>query len=152
MARVSRSSSTRAYAGHSADFRHIFDIKELNLTEYARSFGLYKVVHENMTKSKWVDKRDTKKMEELKNKVVDANEGVATELFTKRLQKSKLKDLEREMKEAKLSGQADVSKIRGRMEETRKAVFTDERKIDQRRQGFERAKTNAKATALSEFM
>jgi Domain of unknown function (DUF4217) len=85
MARVARSSSTRAYAGHSADFRHIFDIKNLNLTEYARSFGIYKIVHENMTKSKWIDKRDHKKMEERANQGIDANEGVATELFTKRL-------------------------------------------------------------------
>lgn len=38
------------------------------------------------------------------------------------------------------------------MEQVRKAVFTDERRIEQRKQGFERAKTNAKATALSEFM
>jgi hypothetical protein len=83
-----------------------------------------------MTKSKWVDKRDTKKMEEMKNRVVDANEGVATELFTKRLQKSKLKDLEKELKEAQYSNSADVQKIRGRLEETRKAVFTDERKLD----------------------
>lgn len=85
MARVARSSSTRAYAGHSAEFRHIFDIKNLNLTEYARSFGIYKIVHENMTKSKWIDKRDHKKMEERANQPVDANEGQATELFTKRL-------------------------------------------------------------------
>ena len=33
-----------------------------------------------------------------------------------------------------------------------KEVFTDERKLDQRKQGFERARTNAKATVLSEFM
>ena len=114
MARVARSSSTRAYAGHSADFRHIFEIKNLNLTEYARSFGIYKVVHENMTKSKWIDHRDTKKLEQRANTVVDANEGVATELFTKRLQKSKLKDLERELKEAqKTSNSAnEVAKIK----------------------------------------
>lgn len=42
MGSVARSSSTRAYAGHSAEMRHIFDLKNLNLTEYARSFGLYK--------------------------------------------------------------------------------------------------------------
>ena len=41
-AQIARSSSTRAYAGHSPDMRHIFDMKELNLTELARSFGLYK--------------------------------------------------------------------------------------------------------------
>ena len=75
MARVAKSSSTRAYSGHSAEFRHIFDIKNLNLTEYARSFGIYKVVHENMTKSKWIDKRDHKRLEEQANKQVDVNEG-----------------------------------------------------------------------------
>jgi len=42
MGQISRSSSTRAYAGHSAEMRHIFNIKNVNLTEYARSFGLYK--------------------------------------------------------------------------------------------------------------
>ena len=48
MAKTAQKSSTRAYAGHSASFRHIFDIQKLNLTEYARSFGLYKSVHEVM--------------------------------------------------------------------------------------------------------
>lgn len=136
MGRVARSSSTRAYAGHSADFRHIFDIKNLNLTEYARSFGIYKVVQETMQKSKWIDKRDHKRMEERANQQVDVNEGQASELFTKRLQKSKLKDLERELKEAMSSskgGSSEVAKIKGKMEQTRKAVFTDERKLEQRK-------------------
>jgi len=35
---------------------------------------------------------------------------------------------------------------------TRKEVFTDERKIEQRKQGFKKAKTNLKKTQLSEFM
>lgn len=42
LASTARSSSTRAYAGHAHEMRHIFDIKKLNLTEYARSFALYK--------------------------------------------------------------------------------------------------------------
>ena len=42
MGTTARSSSTRAYAGHSSEMRHIFEIKNMNLTEYARSFGLYK--------------------------------------------------------------------------------------------------------------
>lgn len=45
MGTVARSSSTRAYAGHSSEMRHIFEVKNLNLTEYARSFGLYKQVY-----------------------------------------------------------------------------------------------------------
>jgi len=44
LGRDARASSTRAYAGHSAELRHIFDLKQLNLTEYARSYGLYKLV------------------------------------------------------------------------------------------------------------
>lgn len=50
LARVAKNSSTRAYAGHCADFRHILNKGELNLTEYARSFGIYKVVHATMSK------------------------------------------------------------------------------------------------------
>jgi hypothetical protein len=38
------------------------------------------------------------------------------------------------------------------MLDVRKAVFTDERRLEQRQKGFERAKTNVKATVLSEFM
>ena len=49
-ARVAKNSSSRAYAGHSAELRHIFDIANLNLTEYARAFGIYKVVHNSMPK------------------------------------------------------------------------------------------------------
>ena len=42
MAWVAKNSSTRAYAGHSSEMRHVFDIKKVNLTEFARSFALYK--------------------------------------------------------------------------------------------------------------
>ena len=45
MGQVARSSSTRAYVGHSSDMRAIFDKSKLNLTEYARSFGLYKQLY-----------------------------------------------------------------------------------------------------------
>ena len=51
LARVAKNSSTRAYAGHTAEFRSILNKAELNLTEYARSFGIYKVVHNTMGKS-----------------------------------------------------------------------------------------------------
>ena len=177
LARVARSSSTRAYAGHNAEFRHIFDLRNLNLTEYARSFGIYKVVHETMSRNKHQrpasESNDKKASGEIGKKrtaadaditnlaavpqqppAIDVNEGQASEMFTRRLQKSKIKDLERELREVQQSGGsfADVSKIKGKLAATRKEVFTDERKLDQRRQGFERAKNNLKATALSEFM
>jgi hypothetical protein len=42
MAQIAKNSSTRAYAGHAHDMRHVFEIKDLNLTEFARSFALYK--------------------------------------------------------------------------------------------------------------
>ena len=38
------------------------------------------------------------------------------------------------------------------MDYVKKEVFTDERKLEQRKKGFERAKFNVKATVLSEFM
>lgn len=39
--------------------RHIFDLKELNLTEYARSFGLYKQLYQTAKR----ERNDTKKMD-----------------------------------------------------------------------------------------
>ena len=72
-------------------------------------------------------------------------------MFTKRLQKSKLKELAKNLGDAIRNGQ-DATKIKGEMDRVRKAVFTDEKRVDQRKKGFERAKTNIKATALSEFM
>ena len=57
MAVVAKKSSTRAYAGHSSEMRHIFDIKKLNLTEYARSFGLYKQLYMAMKNEKREDKK-----------------------------------------------------------------------------------------------
>jgi len=39
--------------------KHIFDLKELNLTEYARSFGLYKQLYQTAKR----DKNDRKKFD-----------------------------------------------------------------------------------------
>jgi len=66
-----------------------------------------------------------------------------------------LKDLERDLRDAKEQNTPhDITKIKSRIEETRKAVFTDERKLEQRKQGFNRAgsKSNAKKAAMDEFM
>ena len=57
---TARNSSTRAYAGHSSEMRHIFDVKKMNLTEYARSFGLYKQLYLVNQKEKAI-KEDRKK-------------------------------------------------------------------------------------------
>ena len=74
-------------------------------------------------------------------------------MFTKRLQKSQLKDLDKNLADAIRTGK-DGAKIKVDIERVRKAVFTCEMKLSQRKQGFARAasKTNARATALSEFM
>lgn len=61
LARVAKNSSTRAYAGHCVEFRHVLNKAELNLTEYARSFGIYKVVHQTMPRSNLPPKEDKKK-------------------------------------------------------------------------------------------
>jgi hypothetical protein len=91
LAKIAQKSSTRAYAGHSASFRHIFDIQKLNLTEYARSFGLYKSVHEQMkTEAKQaLHKRPAKKnldeKEVLAKKEADVEVKEQGVLFTRRL-------------------------------------------------------------------
>jgi len=38
------------------------------------------------------------------------------------------------------------------MDRVKKAVYTDERRVDERKRGFEKARINIKKTALSEFM
>ena len=80
---------------------------------------------------------------------MDVNEGVASEMFTKRLQKSKLKELERDLHEAKPK---DQFKIKSQMDALKKAVFVDERRVEQRKAGFEFAKKNVRKEAMSEFM
>jgi len=62
-----------------------------------------------------------------------------------------LKELSVKLRDAGQSGE-ETWKIKQDMDRMKRAVFTDERKLSQRAQGFERAKSNAKATVLSEFM
>jgi hypothetical protein len=63
MAQIAKNSSTRAYTGHSAEVRHIFDINNLNLTEFVRAFGLYKDVAQKVTiSSNHPDKAKTAKL------------------------------------------------------------------------------------------
>ena len=117
LARVAKNSSTRAYAGHISEFRHVLNKTELNLTEYARSFGIYKVVHNTMSKSNLPPKESAKKQgtlgkrsredksAEAPSTAVEPTEEVdGSKLFTRRLQKSKLKELELKMREASSSG------------------------------------------------
>ena len=114
-ARVAKNSSSRAYAGHSADMRHIFNIANLNLTEYARAFGIYKVVHNTMPKfshgsskqkSTTLGKRprDNKAKEGAPKEAETATDQSDSKLFTKRLQKSKLKELSKNLGDAIRSG------------------------------------------------
>ena len=50
MARIAKNSSSRAYAGHMHPLKRVLALQSLNLTEYARSFGIYKAVHLSMPK------------------------------------------------------------------------------------------------------
>jgi len=117
MGQIARASSTRAYAGHSSEMKHIFDLKELNLTEYARSFGLYKQLYQTAKR----ERSDTKKMNKkelnsllllndketkMRSSVVidmdqvNLDEVIKTNqnLYSRRLQKSKIKDIEKELR------------------------------------------------------
>ena len=75
-----------------------------------------------------MDPLELAKQEEIqKNAAIEAKE--SSQLFTRRLQKSKLKELEMRMKSAAAEGQ-DTFKIKREMDSVRKQVFTDERKLD----------------------
>jgi hypothetical protein len=97
MAQISKNSSTRAYTGHSQEFRFIFDINNLNLTEFARAFGLYKDLAQKVTISskhheseKPSHKRKAKEGEKrtAKQELVAAGQE-ESKLYSKRLLKAK---------------------------------------------------------------
>lgn len=69
-------------------------------------------------------------------------------MFTRRLKKAKLKDLDKQLLSA--TGN-EAAKLRSELDYVKKEVFTCEKKAEQRRKGFEKAKNIQKQT-LSEFM
>jgi hypothetical protein len=86
--------------------RSIFDINKLNLTEYARSFALYKNLLGKVTiaTKNHADKKDKKRLHSQKD--ADQFKGQAemvaagaeeAKLYTKRLLKAKQKELERKI-------------------------------------------------------
>jgi len=62
-----------------------------------------------------------------------------------------LKDLEKEMRATSIAG-GNTYEIQNQIKRVKRAVFTDEKRVDERKRGFEKAKTSNKKTALSEFM
>jgi hypothetical protein len=146
MGRVARASSTRAYAGHSSSYRHIFDIKNLNLTEYSRSFALYKTVSESI---KSTDKKQRKETQAHKEAVMEKEE--QTGAFTRRLQKSKIKELQQNMYGKK---DDERQKAMDELERVSKAFYTPEARLEMRKAGFGRAAlhANVKKDQLNEFM
>lgn len=81
--------------------RSVFDIHNLNLTEFARSFGLYKELAGKVTiatKRHDPSIKDSKKKKDhgKKREVVNAGTEEA-KLYTKRLLKAKQKEIERKL-------------------------------------------------------
>ena len=130
MGTMARSSSTRAYTGHSASHRHIFDLKNVNLTEFARSFGLYKQVYVHRPR-KDLDPADRVRVKEEKEAAKETEK-----VFSKRLKKSKIKELERQQMGA--SGE-EREKLFWKIKDVKREVYTDEKKIEQRARGFAKA-------------
>lgn len=103
MAQIAKNSSTRAYAGHSHEMRHVFEINSLNLTEFARSFALYKnlqsvglpIFGKRDVKKRTFSKKDHADKEKTgKEKTVNMDD---EKMFSKRLKKSQQKGLEKKM-------------------------------------------------------
>lgn len=94
--------------------------------------------------------------EDLKEKIKENQN-----LFSRRLQKSKIKDLDRQIRLQKIVAKSQpdsksdavkkLTKMQDEFKMVKKEVFTDERKIEQRKQGFQKAKLNIKKTQMSEF-
>ena len=153
--------------------RHIFDLKQMNLTEYARAFGLYKqlyfIMQQDRKNAQTMQKRGMIKHDPTSNfksivalnddlnidrqleKAVEANQNH----FSRKLQKSKIKDLQKELtaqfRDRENADEKKISRMQEELQKAKKDVFTDERKIAQRKQGFLQAKTNIRKAMSSEF-
>jgi superfamily II DNA/RNA helicase len=96
---VAKNSSLRSYAGHGFRNRFIFSVKKLNITEYARSFGLYKGVGEHsnrrLTKEEAEDP-DTLAQFKKEQKSLQEAEKETNDYYKKRLLKAKYKELKKE--------------------------------------------------------
>lgn len=137
--------------------RHVFEINNLNLTEFARSFALYKnLMHKGISKYKNEHKNDKKRLSSKrddKKEGNDANKTVNLEdqkLFSKRLKKSQQKDLERKI--GRVENEREKEKYLGRLNEIKREVYTNEDKVALRKQNFEKAKYSVGKKVLSEFM
>jgi len=83
--------------------RSVFDIKRVNLTEFARSFALYR----NMEPSEKKKRTYKERQEEEKKDANDENK----QMFTKRLKMAKLKELDRRLWEANRLGGNERAKV-----------------------------------------
>ena len=169
MAQIAKNSSTRAYTGHSAEVRHIFDINNLNLTEFARSFGLYKNVAQQVTiTSKRPDKAASTKLTK-KRSHKEANKPEATgsakqelikagveenQLYSQRLLKAKQKELEKKIFVGVKSGidAGEKDKMETELKRLKREVYVNEWKVEQRKTNFEKAKHSTGKKVLSEFL
>jgi hypothetical protein len=62
-----------------------------------------------------------------------------------------MKELDRDIQDAR-GNYAEVEKMKGQMVALKKAVYVDERRMEQRKAGFAYAKLNVRKEQLSEFM
>jgi len=107
-------------------------VKKLNLTEFARSFGLYKP-------------QDSNKPFHKEN---PAEATQSEEQFGKRLKKAQLKELEKKEKSAP---EEKRELFGGRAQRLRREIFVDERRVETRKRTFKKAE-NVSRRQLSEFM
>ncbi len=161
MAQIAKNSSTRAYTGHSHEFRFIFDINNLNLTEFARAFGLYKNLALKVTISS--KHHDTEKPS-LKRKAKEGDKKTAkqelvaageeeSKLYSKRLLKAKQKELERKIYEKSSQMHADEkNRMEGELKRLKREVYVNEWKVEQRKVNFEKARHSTGKKVLSEFL
>lgn len=165
MAQIAKNSSTRAYTGHSSEMRSVFDINNLNLTEFARSFGLYKNIAQKVTISTKhhaaAEKKDTKKKlfkdkdgnaakPQTKQEEMVAAGTEEAKLYSKRLLKAKQKELERKIHTEAPAG-ANRDRMEGELQRLKREVYVNEWKVEQRKVNFEKAKHSMARKVLDEF-
>lgn len=146
--------------------RSIFDINNMNLTEFARSFGLYKNIAQMVTvstkhhqaakvkesKKRLFKDRDEKTTKNSKSEVVAAG-AEESKLYTMRLLKAKQKELEKKIFQNKDNmGMFERDKMEGELKRLKKEVYVNDWKVEQRKVNFEKARHSTGKKVLSEFI
>lgn len=138
--------------------RHIFEINNLNLTEFARSFALYKnlgpqamqsLKHVDLKRDKNADKKRSFKERQRKDNPNEQQKDEEAKMFTKRLLKAQQKEIEKKIDRSQNDFQK--GKLINNLQQLKREVYVNEDKVALRKKNFEKARFSVGKKIMDEF-